>query len=51
MPFTLFMFLHIITMFSAMAAAVVPEIVLHRVAGSGNVPAIKGLLGGRRQHR
>ena len=45
MGFTLFKFLHILTMFAAVAAAVVPEVVLHRVAASGSVPAIRVVAG------
>jgi hypothetical protein len=39
--FTLFKFLHILTMFLAVASAAVPEVVLHRVARSNSVPAIR----------
>ena len=41
MGFTLFKFLHILTMFIAVAGAVIPEVVLHWVAGSGDVRAIR----------
>lgn len=41
MAFTLFKFLHILTMFTAVAAAVIPEVVLHWVARSGDVGAIR----------
>lgn len=41
MTFTLFKFLHVLTMFTAVASAVIPEVVLHQVAQSGNVPAIR----------
>ena len=45
MGFTLFKFLHVLTMFAAVAGAVIPEVVLHRVAASGNVSAIRVLAG------
>ncbi len=45
MTFTLFKFLHIITMFTAVSAAVIPEVVLHRVARSGDVAAIRVFAG------
>ena len=45
MAFTLFKFLHILTMFIAVAGAVIPEVVLHRVAGSGDVRAIRVISG------
>lgn len=41
MPFILFKFLHIFTMFVAVASAVVPEVVLHQVARSHSVPATR----------
>lgn len=41
MAFTLFKFLHILTMFLAVAAAFVPEVVLHWVARSEDVRAIR----------
>jgi hypothetical protein len=41
MTFTLFKFLHILTMFGAVAATTLPEVVLHRVGASGSVPAIR----------
>ena len=41
MAFTLFKFLHILTMFIAVAVAVIPEVVLHWVAGSGDVRATR----------
>ncbi len=41
MGFTLFKFLHILTMFLAVSSAAVPEVVLHRVAASNDVPAIR----------
>ena len=41
MGFTLFKFLHILTMFTAVAAAFVPEVVLHWVARSNDVGAIR----------
>jgi hypothetical protein len=43
--FTLFKFLHILTMFLAVASAAVPEVVLHRVARSNSVPAIRVVAG------
>jgi len=45
MGFTLFKFLHVLTMFSAVAGAALPEVVLHRVASTGNVPAIRVFAG------
>ena len=45
MAFTLFKFLHILTMFIAVAAAVIPEVVLHWVARSGDVRAIRVFAG------
>ena len=45
MGFTLFKFLHILTMFLAVASAAVPEVVLHRVARSNSVPAIRVVAG------
>lgn len=41
MAFTLFKFLHILTMFIAVAATAVPEVVLHWVNRSENVGAIR----------
>jgi hypothetical protein len=41
MPFILFKFLHVFTMFVAVASAVVPEVVLHQVARSNSVPATR----------
>lgn len=45
MAFTLFKFLHILTMFAAVAGATIPEVVLHWVAGSGDVRAIRVVAG------
>jgi len=45
MGFTLFKFLHILTMFLAVAAAVLPEVVLHWVARSEDVRAIRVFAG------
>ena len=45
MPFTLFKFLHIITMFTAVSAAVIPEVVLQWVARSGDAGAIRVFAG------
>ncbi len=45
MAFTLFKFLHILTMFIAVSAAVVPEVVLHWVSRSGDVGAIRVVSG------
>jgi hypothetical protein len=45
MAFTLFKFLHILTMFIAVSAAVIPELVLHWVAGSGDVRATRVFAG------
>ena len=45
MGFTLFKFLHILTMFLAVAAATIPEVVLHWVAASGDVRAIRVFAG------
>ena len=45
MGFTLFKFLHILTLFLAVASAAIPEVVLHRVAASNNVPAIRVVSG------
>ena len=41
MAFTLFKFLHILAMFMAVAAATIPEVVLHWVGQSGDVRAIR----------
>ena len=43
MGFTLFKFLHVLTMFLAVASAVIPEIVLHRIAARNNVPATRAI--------
>ncbi len=45
MAFTLFKFLHILTMFIAVSAAVIPEVVLHWVSRSGDVGAIRVVSG------
>lgn len=45
MAFTLFKFLHILTMFIAVSAAVIPEVVLHWVNRSGDVGAIRVVSG------
>lgn len=45
MGFTLFKFLHVLTMFVAVATAVIPEIVLHRIAARNNVPATRVVAG------
>ena len=45
MGFTIFKFLHILTMFLAVAAAVLPEVVLHWVARSEDVRAIRVFAG------
>ena len=42
--FVLFKYLHILTMFAAVAAAFVPEIWLHAIARRGDVPALRGYL-------
>ena len=49
MAFTLFKFLHILTMFVAVAVAVIPEVVLHWVAGSGDVRATRVFARSRRE--
>lgn len=41
MGFTLFKFLHVLTMFLAVASAVIPEVVLHRIAARNDVPATR----------
>ena len=41
MPFILFKFLHVFTMFVAVASSVIPEVVLHQVARSDSVPATR----------
>lgn len=41
----LFVFLHIATMFSAVAIALGPEWLMHRAARSGDVPTIRGVFG------
>lgn len=45
MGFTLFKFLHIAAMFLAVASAAIPEVVLHRVAASNDVSAIRVVAG------
>ena len=45
MAFTIFKFLHILTMFIAVSAAVIPEVVLHWVSRSGDVRAIRVVSG------
>jgi hypothetical protein len=45
MGFTLFKFLHVLTMFAAVASAVIPEVVLHRIAAGNNVPATRAVAG------
>ena len=42
---SLFIFLHIITMFLAVAISVGPELVLHQVAQTGDVRAIRAAFG------
>lgn len=42
--FELFKYLHVMTVVAAVAAAVVPELVLHAVARTGDVAAIRGLV-------
>jgi hypothetical protein len=42
--FVLFKYLHILTMFAAVAAAFVPEIWLHVMARRGDVPGLRGYL-------
>jgi hypothetical protein len=42
--FVLFKYLHILTMFAAVAAAFVPEIWLHIIARRGDVAALRGYL-------
>ena len=41
MPFILFKFLHIITMFVAVASTAIPEVILHQVARTNSVPATR----------
>lgn len=41
MPFILFKFLHVITMFLAVASTTIPEVVLHQVARGDSVPATR----------
>ncbi len=43
MEFTLFKFLHVLTMFLAVASAVIPEVVLHRIAARNSVPATRAM--------
>ena len=42
--FVLFKYLHILTMFAAVAAAFVPEIWLHAIARRGDVAALRGYM-------
>ena len=42
--FEAFKYLHVLTVVAAVAAAVVPELVLHAVARTGDVAAIRGLM-------
>lgn len=42
--FVLFKYLHVLTMFAAVAAAVVPELVLHAVARRRDVAGLRGFL-------
>lgn len=42
--FELFKFLHVLTVVAAASAAIVPEVVLHAVARTGNVEAIRGVM-------
>lgn len=42
--FEIFKYLHILTVIAAVAAAMVPELVLHAVARTGDVPAIRGFV-------
>lgn len=41
MLFGILQFLHVLTMFAAVAAATTPELLLHRIARSGDVEAIR----------
>lgn len=43
MSFELFKYLHILTMFAAVAAAMIPEVVLHATARQGNVAGIRSV--------
>ncbi|MGH2427368.1 MAG: DUF2269 family protein [Candidatus Limnocylindria bacterium] len=43
MPFELFKYLHILTMFAAVAAAMIPEVVLHATARQGSVAGIQSV--------
>jgi Predicted integral membrane protein (DUF2269) len=45
---SIFVFLHIITMFIAVAMSVGPELMLHRVAQSGDVRSIRAVFGAAR---
>ena len=45
MPFILFKFLHVITMFLAVASTTLPEVVLHQVARGDSVPATRVVAG------
>lgn len=42
--FLIFQFLHVLTMFAAVAAAMVPEVVLHTLARRGDVAALRGFV-------
>ena len=42
--FILFQFLHVLTMFAAVAAALIPEVILHVMARRGDVPALRGFM-------
>ena len=42
--FILFQFLHVLTMFAAVSAAMVPDVVLHVMARRGDVAALRGFL-------
>lgn len=42
--FVLFKYLHILTMFAAVAAAMIPEVVLHNVARRGDVAGLRAIV-------
>lgn len=42
--FVLFKYLHVLTVVAAVVTALIPEVVLHGVARTGNVAAIRGLM-------
>ncbi len=44
MAFDLFQFLHVITMFGAVASALISEVLLHRVGRTSDVPGIRSFL-------